>query len=346
MLPQADLLTTFTAEETLSPYLRRAAPKNTWMQFLPAKAKLFRYYFLFYPLAVKSVDLSAYDLVLSSCYGYAKGIRRKPGALHICYCHNPMRWVWQFPEYIARANLNRFEKYLLSTMMNLLKAWEIRAAARPDLFIANSIVVAQRLRDNFGIESVIIPPPVDTGRFAQGVVVENFYLILSRLVPHKRIDLAVEACSKTGRQLVIIGEGPDRKRLEAMGGSTVSFLGHLPDDAVASYAARCRAMILPGEEDFGIAPLEVNSAGRPVLAFRKGGALETIAENMNGVFFDEPNCTSLLQAMHRLEAIAWDSKKIRIHAEKWDLAIFQDRILAFVNEHTHGAQRRPSTPRL
>ena len=225
LLPHADLLSTFTAKELLSPYLRQASPKNTWMQILPAKAKLYRYYFLLYPFAVESVNLRPYDLVVSSCYGYAKGIKRKPGAIHVCYCHNPMRWVWQYPEYVARANLNRFQKRLLLALVALLKRWEIRAASRPDFYIANSTVVAKRLLDNFGISSTVIPPPIDTKRFALADGVDDFYLVLSRLMPHKRIDLAVEACSRTSRRLIVIGEGPDRSRLEAMAGSTVSFLG-------------------------------------------------------------------------------------------------------------------------
>lgn len=244
-----------------------------------------------------------------------------------------MRWVWQFPEYIARTNLNRLEKKLLSSLIKLLKMWEIRAAARPDFFIANSIVVAKRLRDNFGIASTVIPPPVETKRFSIAESVDDFYLVLSRLLPHKRIDLAVEACSKTGRRLMVVGEGPDRSRLERMAGSTVSFLGHLPDEQVNSLAARCRALILPGEEDFGITPLEVNSAGRPVVAFRGGGALETIIENLNGVFFDVPSSGSIVLAMERLEVAEWNSIEIRRHAEQWDTTVFESRILAFLEAH-------------
>ena len=333
LLPQADLLSTFTANDILSPYLKQAKPKNTWMQILPAKRKLYRFYFLFYPFAIEGVDLSAYDLVLTSCYGHAKGVKRKPGALHICYCHNPMRWVWQFPEYVARANLSQLEKWLLSIFIRLLKAWEIRAAGRPDFFIANSNIVSQRLLANFGIDSTVIQPPVDTMRFAPAESIDDYYLVLTRLLPHKRIDLAIEGCSRLNRRLLIIGEGPDRSRLEAMAGPSVSFLGHLPDAAVNSYAARCRALILPGEEDFGLTPLEVNSAGRPVIAFRGGGALETIVENLNGVFFDEPNTTSLMQTILRFESMEWNSVMIRRHAEQWDVTVFQKLILAFLQAH-------------
>lgn len=329
-IPSADLLSTLTVKEYLSPYCAALPLKNTWMQWLPAKKKLFRFYFLLYPLAVETTDLSAYDLVITSCYGYAKGVRRKPGAVHICYCHNYMRWVWRYSDYVARARFGPLQRLLVPVLIRYLKKWELRAARRPDFYIANSNVVAERLRLAFGVSSIVIPPPVDTRRFTIGGEVEDYYLVLSRLVPHKRIDLAVKACAQSSRRLVVIGEGPDRARLKALAGPTVTFLGHLSDEQVNIYAQRCRAAILPGEEDFGLTPLEINSAGRPVIAYKGGGALETIVDGLNGTFFDRPDAQSLGAAMDRLEASVWDTHAIRQHAEQFDIDVFQRRILRFL----------------
>jgi glycosyltransferase involved in cell wall biosynthesis len=338
-LPGADLHSTLTAHETLTPHLRQANIRNTWMQRLPARARLFRAYFLLYPFAIDRADLSGYDLIVTSCFGYAKGIRRGPNALHICYCHTPMRWVWRTQDYLARERGSRLKNALLALPLRWLKRWEIAAAKRPDLYLANSQVVADRLRSAFGVEATVIPPPIDTRRFAPPpgspeILPEDFYLILSRLVPYKRFDLAVLACIQLNRKLVIIGNGPDRKRLEsiAAGSPNIVFLGRAPDAVVADHARRCRALLFPGEEDFGMTPLEINAAGRPVVAFRGGGATETILPNLNGVFFDEPTAASLAEAILQLESTTWNPAAIRAHAANYDTAVFHQRIRHFI-EH-------------
>jgi glycosyltransferase involved in cell wall biosynthesis len=331
-LPQADLLSTLTVTENLSPYLRKAAPRNSWMQILPWKKRLFRAYFLLYPIAIEMADLDAYDLVVTSCFGYAKGVKRRARAVHVCYCHNPMRWVWRHSDYMARENFSPLKRQAVSALVKILKKWEMRAAKQPDYYIANSNIVAERLRMAFGVDSIVIPPPIDTSRFAISESVDDYYLVLSRLVPYKRTELAVEACSRTGRKLVVIGAGPDRQRLESLAGPTVTFLGRQPDDVVNRHASRCRALLFPGEEDFGMAPLEINAAGRPVIAFAGGGALETIVDGLNGVFFGTPDADSLISAMDRLESSSWDPVKIRDHAKKYDVAVFQHRIVSFLNE--------------
>ena len=214
-LPESDLYTTLSVPEKLSPYLRQLQPKTTWMQSLPAKSRFYRHYFLFYPLAVEMTHLDSYDLIVSSCCGYAKGVKRSEHAVHVCYCHNPMRWVWRFSEYMAREQFAAPTKTALKWMVEGLKRWEIRAAARPDYFIANSNIVARRLKASFGRDAVVIEPPIETSRFTLSREVEDYYLILARLVSYKRIDLAVEACTRTGRRLFVIGDGPDRARLQA-----------------------------------------------------------------------------------------------------------------------------------
>jgi glycosyltransferase involved in cell wall biosynthesis len=337
-LPGADLCTTLVVPEKMSPYLGQLDAKTTWMQKLPAKGKLYRHYFLFYPMAVESARLENYDLVISSCCGYAKGVKRGPDAVHVCYCHNPMRWVWRFPEYMAREKFSAPTKLALRLMVEGLKQWELRAAMRPDYYIANSHIVADRLRTAFGIEATVIEPPIETSRFSISRKTDNYYLILSRLVPYKRIDLAVEACTKTGRRLVVVGDGSDRKRLMDLAGPTVSFLGRQPDSEVSRLASQCQALIFPGEEDFGMAPLEINAAGRPVVAYGAGGATETVIEGMNGILFPEQKVDSLIQALDECESQEWDPIAIRRHALKYDINVFQDRFLNFIGRVSPAVQ--------
>ncbi len=342
-LAPTDLASTLTADERLTPYLRAAGIHNTWMQWLPARAKLFRAYFLLYPFAVDGADMTPYDLIVTSDFGYAKGVRKRrisakeKVALHICYCHTPMRWVWRTDDYLSREKNSTLKTLLLALPLRWLKRWELKAARQPDLYLTNAAGIATRLRNAFGVEATVIPPPIDTTRFAplpghEQDPPEDFYLVLSRLVPYKRFDLAIAACIALKRKLVIIGDGPDRARLEALaqGHANITFLGRAPDEAVADHARRTRALLFPGEEDFGMTPLEINAAGRPVVAFRAGGATETIVENLNGVFFNEPTATSLAAAIERLEAQSWNAEAIRAHAEIYSTANFQRRFLAYV----------------
>jgi glycosyltransferase involved in cell wall biosynthesis len=315
------------------------------MQYLPGLRRHFRHYFLFYPLAVESIDLSEYDLIVSSCFGYAKGIRKRKDAIHVCYCHTPMRWVWRYEDYSERAGFGGLSRRLLPMLLAVLKRWDLRAARRPDYFIANSQTVAKRIKDFYGRDSIVIPPPIDISRFQPDTVQEDYYLVLSRLVPYKRIDLAVAACTKLNRQLLVVGDGPDRARLEKIAGPSVRFLGRQSDEAVARFAARCRALLFPGEEDFGMTPLEVNAAGRPVIAFRAGGALETVIEGRTGIFFDKPNAGSLAQAIQEFEHYKWSTQELRAHASKFDRAVFANRLTVHLNKIAPDLlQARPKQP--
>lgn len=329
-LPEADLVTTMVVPEKLSPYLRSVAPKTSWMQRLPAKDRLFRAYFLLYPFAIESAAMDDYELIVSSCCGYAKGIRRGKGAVHVCYCHTPMRWVWRFSDYMAREQFGRTAKFGLKLLVQALKQWEMKAATRPDYYIANSHVVAERLNAAFGVTAKVIEPPIVTSRFRISRELDDYYLVLARLVPYKQISLAVQACSQTGRRLVVIGDGPDRARLQAMAGPAVTFLGRQPDAVVSHHAQRCRALIFPGEEDFGMAPLEVNAAGRPVVAYGAGGATETVIEGLNGILFPKPAVSSLIEALERCEMQWWNPQAIRRHAMRYDISVFQERLLTFL----------------
>lgn len=330
LLPGASLHSTVAVPEILSRGLQQAMIKTSWMQHLPGLRRHFRHYFLFYPFAVETVDLSGYDLIVSSCFGYAKGIRKRKDAIHVCYCHTPMRWVWRYEDYSERAGFGGLSRRLLPLLLSVLKRWDLRAARRPDFFIANSETVAKRIKTFYGRDSIVIPPPIDVSRFQPDPLQEDYYLVLSRLVPYKRIDLAVEACTKLNRKLLVIGDGPDRARLEKIAGPSIRFLGRQTDEAVARHAARCRALLFPGEEDFGMTPLEVNAAGRPVIAFRAGGALETVIEGRTGVFFDRPEAASLTQAIKDFESYSWNADELRAHAAKFDRTVFARRLTEYL----------------
>ncbi|HEX4769192.1 MAG TPA: glycosyltransferase [Bryobacteraceae bacterium] len=327
MFPGATVFTTVVDKKKLPVGLQEAEIRTSWMQKLPAVDRLYRHYVPFYPFAVASLDLTGYDLVISSSSGFAKGVRVDPKAVHVCYCHNPMRWAWRFEDYAAREKFSVTQKCVLPLLVNTLKQWDLDASRQPDQFVVNSKVVAERVRKAYNRNSVVIPPPIDVNRFSIGVQQDDFYLVLSRLVGYKRIDLAIEACKQLKRKLVIIGAGTDRSRLEKMAGPGIEFLGRAPDDVVESYVSRCRALLFPGDEDFGMVPLEVNSAGRPVIAFHAGGATETIIDGLNGVFFYEPTAQSLALAIEDFEKRSWSPQAIRRHAEGFGIQVFEQRMM-------------------
>jgi glycosyltransferase involved in cell wall biosynthesis len=336
-LPGAALHTTLAAHAKLIPALRDREIRTTWMQYLPEPGRYYRHYFLLYPLAIEGANLQGYDLVLSSCFGYAKGVRTRRDALHVCYCYTPMRWVWRHDDYVARERFGQLQQRALDLVLPSLRRWDLHAARRPDHFLTSSAVVAQRIRGCYGRDATVIPPPIDLNRFRISRKHEDFYLIVSRLVAYKRIDLAVQACNRLGRRLVIIGDGPDRSRLEQLAGPTVTFMKRQPDEVVTEALSTCRALLFPGEEDFGIAPLEANASGRPVVAWRGGGATETLRDHETAVFFDEATPEALAAAMQKVERGDWAPEKLRAHADR---PVFTRRIREFLHAVAPSSQVR------
>jgi glycosyltransferase involved in cell wall biosynthesis len=330
MLPQAALHSTVALPDRMPPGLSGVPVITSWMQRLPKMDRYYRLYFLLYPLAVRALDLSNYDLVISSSSGYVKGVSASRDALHVCYCHSPMRWAWSFDKYSERESMSAAKRLLLNALIRGLRNWDEGASRQPDHFIANSRAVANRILRAYGRHAEVIHPPIDLGRFRASSECEDYYVVLARLVSYKRIDLAVEACNLLRRRLLVIGDGPDRARLMALAGPTVSFLGRLPDREVEYHAARCRALLFPGEEDFGMAPLEIAAAGRPTIAFRAGGTVETIIEGVTGVFFDRQDPEDLAAAIRRFERIEWSEQVLRTHAKGFGVDIFQKRMLTFL----------------
>jgi glycosyltransferase involved in cell wall biosynthesis len=328
--PSAPMYTTVALPKGLPGSLRTADIRTSLLQKLPSLDRRFRHYFMLYPFAVENFDLSAYDLIFSSSSGYAKGVRRRRNAIHVCYCHTPMRWVWRYDDYVAREGFGGTVRAALPYLLWGLRKWDLRASRQPNYYIANSNLVARRIKKIYGREAFVIPPPIDVQRFQMSNEVDDYYLVLSRLMPYKRIDLAIEACKRMNRRLVIIGDGPDRARLEKLADDRIEFMGRQPDKVVNYFASRCQALLFPGEEDFGMVPLEVNAAGRPVIAYRGGGALETVVENVTGIFFDQQNGHSLAEAIEKFEGLTWRQETLRHHAEKFDRNVFAFRVLQFL----------------
>lgn len=326
LFPAADVLSTITVPSRLSPYMDRRGIRTTWMQALPGLDRWFRYYVLLYPFAVRTSNTVCYGCVLSSCFGFAKGLRKSANAIHICYCHTPPRWIWRADDYSAREGWGALIRISLRAFVSIARRWDVFASGQPDVFIANSTAVAERLYCFYGRESQVLYPPVELGRFHVSDTVQSYYLVVSRLVAYKRIDLAIEACNILGRKLKVIGDGPDRGRLENMAGPTIEFLGRRSDSEVEDCFSQCRALLLPGEEDFGLTPLEANASGRPVVAFGVGGPVDTVIDEKTGVIFNEPNAESLAAGILRLETLRWDSHVLRQHAATFGVEIFHARL--------------------
>jgi glycosyltransferase involved in cell wall biosynthesis len=291
---------------------------------------LHRLYFAAYPFAVASLDLSDYDLVITSSSSYAKGVRTKSDAIHLCYCHTPMRWIWRYKDYAEREGFSTPQRLLLPLLLKGLKEWDKNAALQPDQFVANSNAVAERIWEVYRRNAVVINPPIDVSRFVLSPVHDDFYLVLSRLVSYKRIDIAIEACNRMKRRLIVIGDGPARKRLQALAGPTVSFLGRLTDEEVNVYVAQCRALLFPGEEDFGMTPLELAAAGKPSVAFRGGGATETIIPDVTGCLFSQQTAKSLASGIEELESKNWSAAALHEHACRYDKSIFRQNFHALL----------------
>lgn len=338
-LPSAAVFTTVTVEARLTPYMRSRNIVKTWMQRLPNIRKYYRHYFLLYPLALRGLKLSGYDFIVSSCYGFAKMLPKPAGAVHVCYCHSPTRWIWRYDDYVSRESFNPVVNAALGRLTRMLRGLDRRAADNTDYFIANSTVVAERIRDYYGRDSVVMFPPIDCSRFHIADRTEEYYLIISRLAGYKRVDLAIQACNELGRKLIVVGEGPDRARLEALAGENVTFAGRAPDEQVSQLLAHCKAFLFPGEEDFGLTPLEAAASGRPVIAFGKGGALDTVVDGVTGVLFPEPNADSMKAAMLQADSLHFEPHILRAHAEQFDRVHFARRFVSYLQQII--AERQP-----
>ncbi len=332
IFPTAPIYTSIYDPRRVDPAFQHMDIRTSFMQKLPLVKKHHQPFLPLYPFAMETLDLRDYDLILSSSSAFAKGIITKPHTRHICYCHTPMRWCWNYEEYVEREQLGAIARGVLPFLITGLRVWDQITAMRVDHFIANSPIVAERIHKYYRREAVVIPPPVEVKRFPfdPASEIEDYLLIVSRLIPYKRIDLAIEACNQLQLPLVIIGGGRDEERLRKLAGPTIRFLGRLPDQEVLHYYTHCRALLFPGEEDFGITPLEAQAAGRPVIAYGAGGALASIVDGVTGVFFREQTASSLVEALASFHEQHFNPHVIRNHALEFDTPRFHRRILQFV----------------
>jgi len=325
LYPEADIFTLVCNPEAISDKLRSHRITTSFLQKIGG-VKHYKKMLPLMPYALESFDLTGYDLIISNEAGPAKGIIPGPGALHICYCNSPMRYIWDlYPQY--RAAAGPLARAMMSLTAPSLRQWDVSTSLRVDHFIANSAYVAQRIERYYRRTAHVVHPPVSLPRFAAAEVAGDYYLCAGQITPYKKVEIAVQACSRMGRQLVVIGAGAG-PALRRLAGPTVEFLGKVDDATMAHHFAHCKALLFPGVEDFGIVPLEVMASGRPVIAFAKGGALETVVDGSTGLFFHEQSADALIEAIGRFEAAA-DSfcpDAMQAHARTFDTALFKSRL--------------------
>ncbi len=328
--PHSPIYTSLYAPDIMPPAYQDWDIRTLWMNALPGIHRHHQPYLPLYPLAWGGLDLSSYDVILSNKSGFCHGVRYTANTMHICYCLAPTRYVWQLEGYIAREGISKPVEQTLRPLVSTLRRWDYAAAQRVHHFIAISREIQVRIQKYYQRESVIIYPPVETSRFQPASTFEDYFLIVSRLIPYKRIDLAVQAATRLGIPLKIGGTGRDMERLKALAGPTVEFLGYVPDDALPDLMARCRAFIFPGLEDFGITPVQAQAAGRPVIAYAGGGALDTVIPGITGEHFHDLTVDALAVVMQNFDVHRYDPRVIRTHAGRFDTAIFNQQISQFV----------------
>jgi len=329
---EAPIFTLLAEPDRLSDELRRHPIHSSFLQRIPVLRRRHRLLLPFMPRAAERMDLTAYDVVICSDAAVAKGMRCRPDALKICYCHSPMRYVWDLHEAYLR-EAGRIGGAVFSGMVDRLRRWDRQAAATISAFVANSDCVRERIRRAYDQPSTVIYPPVDLAPSSVRTAPEDFYLVVTELVGYKRTDLAVEACKRLGRRLVVIGDGPQMRRLRELAGPTIELMGYQDDPVVRDHMSRCRALLFCGEEDFGLVPVEVQSCGRPVIAYARGGACETVLDGNTGLFFQEQTPKAVVEAIERYERQSdrlWPADRIRRHAQQFDAAHFRARFTRFL----------------
>ncbi|MDP2708637.1 MAG: glycosyltransferase [bacterium] len=335
MFPEAPIYTLLCDEKNAVKYYPGRRIETSIIQKLPGGVSHYQWYMPFMPMAVEFFDLSPYDLIISDTSSFAKGVITSTHTLHLCYCHTPTRYLWSDThQYINELHYNKYFKKIISLVLNYIRMWDRQAADRVDSFAANSRFVAGRIKKYYRRDSAVIYPPVETEKFKIAPDVGDYFLIGGRLAPYKRVDMVIAACKKTGKKLKIFGDGVDLERLKkiAKGYGGVEFLGRVNDEAKADLYSRALAFINPQEEDFGITAVEAQAAGRPVIAYGRGGALETIVAGKTGIFFNEQTVDSLAEALENFEAAKFNSETIRRHAEQFSAARFKKEIGEFIED--------------
>jgi len=357
MFPQADIFTLVCDPQTLSPGLRSHKIITSFLDKIPLVRRHRRKLLPFFPLAVEQFRLRDYDLVISSESGPAKGVITSSHTCHICYCHSPMRYLWDmYHQYREGRGVGPLSRLVFDLSAHYVRLWDVATASRVDHFVANSENVARRIRKHYRRESRVIYPPVDVSAGYLADSLGDYYLVASPLVDYKRVDLAIQAANRLKRPLRVIGDGEEAKRLRRLAGPTVTILGYVSDQVLRENYAHARALLYPGEEDFGMVPVEAQSFGRPVIAYARGGALESVngllpgetldPQSTTGVFFAEQSVDGLVEAMERFESMEsrFSPARIQGHAQSFGVPRFEAEIRAFIEEAL--AEFRSSKPQL
>jgi len=338
IFPNADIfsLVDFLNDKDRKDILQGKYAKTSFIQKLPKAKTKYRNYLPLFPLAIEQFNLNEYNLIISSSHAVAKGVLTNSNQIHICYCHTPIRYAWDlYHQYLKESNLNRgFKGLFAKYFLHKIRIWDVVSSSRVDYFIANSKYIAKRIKKIYRKDSVVIYPPVDVDKFDLNENKENFYLTVSRLVPYKKVDLIVEAFNKMpDKKLIVIGDGPDIDKIKSKANKNIEILGYQSFEVLKKYMETAKAFVFAAEEDFGILPIEAQACGTPVIAYRKGGVLETVIDGKTGIFFDEQNVTNIIKAVNYFEEIEdkFNLKDIRNNALKFSKEKFKKKLTNFIN---------------
>ncbi len=327
LYPQAFIFTLINSPSCTKDFLEQKKIKTSFLQKIPFINKIFKYFLILMPFSWEKTDLSNYDIILSSCSAFVKGLKKGQNSKHICYCHTPTRYLWDDQEeYIGNLPEGKLLKIFLPKLLKKLQNWDYNKAQKVDYFLANSKYIAQKIKKHYQREAIVIYPPLKVEEFRISKDIKDYYLIVSRLRPYKKVDLAIKAFNNLKLPLKIIGAGTELRKLKKLAHSNIEFLGELNDEKRNYYLRHCRAFIYPQIEDFGITALEAMASGRPVIAYAQGGALETVIEKKTGVFFKNQTWESLAHIILRFKEKEFNSNTIREHAQNFDQKNFKEKI--------------------
>lgn len=331
VFPRAPIYTIVWNDKKTNGKYRRKNIKTSFIQKMPLGVKKYKWYLPFMPLAIESFDLGKYDLVLSVTSALVKGIKTQKPTVHICYCNTPTRYLWfDSADYIKNAPIPNFIRPLMPAVLWFLRKWDLKASKRPDFYIANSVNVQKRIKKYYDRDSYPIFPPVDVRKFHPIKKAPSFYLVVSRIEPYKKVDLVIKAFKKIGLPLKVVGSGTRADEYSKNATPNIEFVGRVDDEELVSYYQNAIATIFPQEEDAGIVPLESMACGRPVIAYAKGGVLESVIDNKTGVLFDKQSVSGLIAAIKRFQKIRFSRRFIRQQAEKFDRDLFKKKVLEYI----------------
>ncbi len=333
LFPEAPIYTLLHVKGAMSPLIESKTIYTSFIQNFPSLEKNYRMYLPLFPFAIESFDFSEYDVVISSSHCVAKAAKVRPDALHICYTYTPMRYIWEmYDQYFGKGQASFVTRSAMKIIAPLLRVWDVHTSKRVHQYIAISEYIRKRIQLHYNTDADVIYPPVDTDQFQLSTEHDGYYLIVSALVPYKKVDLAIEVFNQNEKKLLVVGKGPEEDKLRAMAKNNIEFLGWRNDDDLAKLYARCIALVFPGEEDFGIVPLEAMASGKPVIAYGKGGALETVVEGTTGTFFYEHTSSALHSAIERAATIQFSPEAIRTHSLSFTREVYKQKMKEFIEK--------------